>query len=72
MAMGIKEKTSPSQMIKAPDGIPHVLSSSIAFPSYHSIFGLKAGGSAKGVYRTKCLMSMPALGLSYGVKPGAE
>jgi hypothetical protein len=33
MAIGIREKTSPSQIIKAPDGIPQVLSSSMAFPS---------------------------------------
>jgi hypothetical protein len=31
MEMGIRENTSPSQMIRAPDGIPHVLRRSMAF-----------------------------------------
>jgi len=37
MAMGIREKTRPSQVIKPPDGIPQVLSSSMVFSSYQSI-----------------------------------
>jgi len=36
MAMGIREKTSPSQMIKPPDGIPQVLRSSMVLSSYQS------------------------------------